>query len=143
MGREAAAAIAIVVMLASSEAWAQAPAAKAQVVITRATGGSIQTRLSANIIVNKESGITREWIAIHDPAMPAILVGTPGVTTAYVPDRLRGEYQYQAKPSVEAKEALAAVEIRFLVFDVWAACANTPMRRDRRCRSWYYEGAVG
>jgi hypothetical protein len=87
--------------------------------ITKAQGGSIQTKLSGNIVVNKESTVTREWIALHDSSMPADLVGTPGVTTLYVPDRVRGDYEYQAKVSVQAKEALAAVEIRFLVFDIW------------------------
>jgi hypothetical protein len=98
---------------------AQAPVKKQEVVVTKASGGSIQTKLAGNIVVNQESTVTREWIALHDPAMPVDLVGTPGVTTAWVPDRGRGEYQYQAAVSVQTKEALAAVEVRFLIFDIW------------------------
>jgi hypothetical protein len=37
----------------------------------------------------------------------------------YVPDRIRGEYQYQAQFVIEAKEPVSAIEVRFLMFDVW------------------------
>jgi predicted glycosyltransferase len=80
-------AVALVVVSAMSNAsWAQAPAAKKEVLVTKADGGSIQTKLMANIVVNKESTVTREWLVVHDPSMPADLVGTPGVTTVYVRD---------------------------------------------------------
>jgi hypothetical protein len=126
MNRRLTSAIILIVVLATAEAsWAQAPTSKKEVVVTKAAGGSIQTKLSESIIVNKESGVVREWLALHDPSMPADLVGTPGVTTVYVPDRVRGEYQYKANPSVQAKEALAAVEIRFLVFDIWGQHVRT------------------
>lgn len=116
----------LTVMLAAIPALsAQEPTAKKEVVVTRVSGGSIQTKLSANIIVNKESSIMREWLALHDPSMAADLVGTPGVTTVYVSGRVSGDYQYQAKVSVQAKEDLAAVEIRFLVFDVWGQHVRT------------------
>jgi hypothetical protein len=109
----------------ASSSLAQSPLGKKDVTVTRAAGGSIQTKLSANIVVNKESTLTREWLALHDASMPAELVGTPGVTTVYVPDRVRGEYQYQAAAPVQAKEDLSAVEIRFLVFDVWGQHVRT------------------
>ncbi len=104
---------------------AQTPQPNQEVVVTRATGGSIQTRLSANIILNKQSSITREWLALHDPNMPADLIGTPGVSTTYTSGRVSGEYYYEAKPSVQAKEDLAAIEIRFLVFNVWGQHVRT------------------
>ena len=47
---------------------------------TTEDGGSIQTKLSANIILNKESGLRREWVAVHDNTMPVDLIGTPGVS---------------------------------------------------------------
>lgn len=97
----------------------QGTASKEAVTFTRGSGGSIQTKLSSNIIVNKNSSLTREWITMHDPAMPLDLVGTIGVTTAYVPDRVRGEYQYQAKFSVQATVPVSAFEVRFLTFDLW------------------------
>jgi hypothetical protein len=116
---------AVIATASSNLAWSQTAAAKPEVTVTKAPGGLIQTRLSGNIIVNKESTVTREWLALHDPAMPADLIGTPGVTTVFVPDRLRGEYQYQAKVPLQAKKALAAVEVRFLVFDVWGQHVRT------------------
>jgi hypothetical protein len=101
------------------EAEAQTPAKKPEVVATKAPGGSIQTKLSEDIVINKQSTVTREWIALHDPSVPADLVGTPGVTTVYKDRGRSGEYQYEANVSVQAKAGLAAVEVRFLVFDVW------------------------
>ncbi len=89
------------------------------VTFTRGNGGSIQTKLSSSVILNKNSTLTREWITMHDPNMPADLVGTVGVTTAYVPDRVRGEYQYHTKFSMQTKAPISAVEVRFLTFDLW------------------------
>jgi hypothetical protein len=57
--------------------------------------------------------------------MPADLIGTPGVSTTYTSGRVSGEYYYEAKPSVQAKEDLAAIEIRFLVFNVWGQHVRT------------------
>jgi hypothetical protein len=93
--------------------------------VTRADGGSIQTVLSPNIVVSKGSSLRREWIATHDPACPAELVGTPGVTTVYVPDKYRGEYVYRAKWTIAATEPLAAIEVRFVCFDVWGEFVKT------------------
>lgn len=89
------------------------------VTFTRESGGSVQTKLSSNIIVNKDSTLTREWITMHDPSMPVDLVGTVGVTTKYVRDRLHGEYQYEAAFSIDATTPVSAIEVRFLTFDVW------------------------
>lgn len=83
--------------------------------VTRASGGSIQTRLSAGIILNEDSSLHREWIAIHDPGLPAKLVGTPGARTIYED---RG-YRYAADFTIEVAEPLAAIEVRFLTFDIW------------------------
>jgi hypothetical protein len=119
-----------VVLSIVGAASAQTPASKREVVVTRAAGGSIQTKLSANIVVNEGSTVTREFLVLHDPSMPADVVGTPGVTTVYVPDRLRGEYQYQAKPTIQTKEALSAVEVRFLLFDIWGQHVRTLLLDD-------------
>lgn len=88
---------------------------------TTADGGSIQTRLSANIILNKESTLRRERVAIHDDTMPVDLVGTPGVTTIYQDGSRysRGGYRYKATYIVRISEPVVAIEIRFITFDVW------------------------
>jgi hypothetical protein len=94
--------------------------AKRAASFTRASGGSIQTKLSGSIIVNKDSSLEREWITLHDPSIPADLEGTVGVTTVYEREAMgRGEYQYKAAVSLIPSEPLAAVEIRFLTFDLW------------------------
>ena len=89
--------------------------------ITTADGGSIQTKLSSNIILNKESGLRREWVAVHDDAMPVELVGTPGVTTIYESggSYSRGGYRYIADYTIKVKESVVAFEVRFITFDVW------------------------
>ncbi|MDX6558534.1 MAG: hypothetical protein QOF72_1583 [Blastocatellia bacterium] len=95
------------------------PSGAGTVTVTRGDGGSIQTRLSSNIAVNDKSTLHREWITIHDSACPISLVDNIGVTTVYVPDRVRGDYEYSAIYTVEAKEPVSAFEVRFLLFDLW------------------------
>ena len=91
--------------------------------VTKASGGSVKTVLDAasQIVVNKESSLMREWIAVHDPAMPMRLEGTPGVTTIYEDGQRysSGNYRYSSELQFTATEPVSAVEIRFLTFDVW------------------------
>ncbi|MEY3775233.1 MAG: hypothetical protein RLZZ129_2013 [Verrucomicrobiota bacterium] len=89
--------------------------------VTRAPGGSIKTVLSRNIVLNSESSLAREWIAVHQPNYPAKLKGTPGVTTRYKSggEYSRGEYQYHVSLKFWLYEAITAIEIRFLMFDIW------------------------
>ena len=96
--------------------------------VIRATGGGIQTPLGYGIVLNEASTLKREWIVINIPQVPATLHGPTGVKTVYeTGDKYsRGEYQYQAEFEFTAKEELVAVEIRFLVFDVWGE-QNTPL----------------
>ena len=90
---------------------------------TTADGGSIQTKLAANIVLNRESSLRREWVAVHDDAMPVDLVGSPGVTTIYESggQYSRGEYRYAADYTIKVKEPVVAIEVRFITFDVWGA----------------------
>lgn len=83
--------------------------------VTKSSGGSIKTELGYGIVLNKESSLTREWITIHDDSLPVDIVGTTGVNTAYG-DR---KYQYGAEYSIKTKEAISAIEVRFLTFDIW------------------------
>ena len=88
---------------------------------TTADGGSIQTKLSANIVLNKESGLRREWVAVHDDTMPVDLIGKPGVTTIYQSGGRysSGGYRYKADYMIRVKEPIVAIEVRFITFDVW------------------------
>jgi hypothetical protein len=92
--------------------------------VTRGPGGSIKTDLGFGVVLNKESSLSREWVTIHDSSLPADLVGTVGIHTIYEPDRVRGDYYYQAEYKISARESLSAIEVRFLTFDVW----GNPMR---------------
>ena len=86
-----------------------------------ADGGSIQTKLSANIILNKESSLRREWVAVHDETMSVNLIGTPGITTIYQRGGTysSGGYRYKADYSIRVDEPVVAIEVRFITFDVW------------------------
>ena len=84
--------------------------------VIRASGGSIRTPLDYGNVVNDASTLEREWIVINIPEVPATLHDPTGVKTVYITG---GTYRYEAKFAFTAKEALVAVEIRFLVFDVW------------------------
>lgn len=89
--------------------------------VTRAPGGSIKTVLSRNIVLNSASSLTREWIAVHQVNFPVKLKGTPGVTTRYESggEYSRGEYQYHVSLEFWLYEAISAIEVRFLTFDIW------------------------
>jgi hypothetical protein len=89
--------------------------------ITRGSGGSIRTDLGHNIVVNKDSSLQREWITIHHDTIPADLVGTVGVRTIYEAGGRysSGGYHYKANYAVKANQELVAIEVRFLIFDIW------------------------
>jgi hypothetical protein len=96
----------------------------AQTTVTRASGGSIRTELSPGIVVNKESTLEREWITIHQE-LPADLVGTTGVRTVYKSGRSTGEYVYESRVTIEAKEPLTAITVHYLLFDIWGRHVRT------------------
>lgn len=96
-----------------------------RVTVTRESGGSIQTPLSSGIVVNKESSLTREWITFHDPLLPADVLGTIGVKTVYESGRVSGDYKYSAKFTIDAREPISAIEVRFLLFDLWGEHIKT------------------
>jgi len=93
--------------------------------VTRASGGRITTELGFGIAVAKDSTLEREWIAVHEPSLPARLEGTPGVATAYVRREYTGEYRYRADFTINATEPLRAIQVRFLVFDIWGEHVRT------------------
>ena len=88
--------------------------------VTRGSGGSVRTVLSQNIILNKDSSLQREWIAIKHAALPVKVKATPGVKTNYESGRgYSGSYNYTADFEIDVTEPVTAIEIRFLTFDVW------------------------
>ena len=108
-------------MLASVSAWAD-------VSTTKADGGSVTTVLSparsgapVPIAVNDNSTLRREWVVVHDSGLPVDIVGTPGVKTAYE----RGRYKYEAEYTISAAQPIAAVEVNFILFDVWGIRTKT------------------
>lgn len=88
-------------------------------------GGSITTVLGYGVAVAKGSSLQREWIAVHDSKMPVGFEGTPGVTTVYISRQYGSDYRYRAKFTVATREAIRAVQIRFLTFDVWGEHVRT------------------
>jgi hypothetical protein len=102
------------------------PLAK-EVTFTRGTGGSVVTTLGYGIRLNPGSSLEREWIAAHDTRLPVDLKGTTGVRTVYV-DGGRyssGEYQYRSSITIAPTDSLAAIEVRFILFDVWGEHTKT------------------
>jgi len=83
--------------------------------VTKASGGSIQTKLGYGIVLNKDSSLIREWITVHDDSLPIEIVGSTGVLTTYS-DR---NYMYNAEYTIITQEAISAFEVRFLTFDIW------------------------
>jgi hypothetical protein len=107
-----------------TEKTASVPAVSSQkkggVSVTRASGGSIQIPLRLGGPLNKGSSLSREWITFHDASLPADLVGTVGFKTEGYLSLERGVVcTYTAEYSINAKEPLSAIEVRFLSFDVW------------------------
>ena len=93
--------------------------------VTTGDGGSIRTDLGYGISVSKGSSLNREWIALHDSALPVDLEGTPGVRTVYKSKKYRGEYRYRADFTLLTRAAVRAVQVRFLTFDVWGNHGQT------------------
>ncbi len=93
-----------------------APAARAQskLKVSRVDGGSVITNLGYGIAVNKNSSLRRQWFVINDPTCPLTLTGA-GINTAY------SDRQYSFKPAgtITARKAVAAFEVRFMLFDIW------------------------
>jgi hypothetical protein len=93
--------------------------------VTRVSGGRITTELGYGIAVARDSTLEREWIAVHEPSLPAAFEGTPGVTTVYVRRDYTGDYRYRANFTIDTKEHLRAIQVQFLTFDIWGEHVRT------------------
>jgi len=89
--------------------------------VTKISGGAIKTELGYGIVLNKESSLTREWITVHDSTLPVSIEGTVGVKTIYESGKRysSGNYRYSTEYTITTKEAVSAIEVRFLTFDIW------------------------
>lgn len=110
----------VLVVLASASTWAD-------VSTTKADGGSVTTVLSSGIAVNENSTLRREWVTVHDSRLPVDIVGTPGVRTVYERGGryTRGDYEYEAEYTISVAQPIAAVEVNFILFDVWGIRTKT------------------
>ena len=92
------------------------------VTVTKASGGPLRTRFGIGFVLNQDSSLEREWIAVQDRRLPAAFVGPAGVGIGH---RAEEGYRYRTELEVECKEPLSAVEVRFLTFDVWGVHTRT------------------
>lgn len=95
--------------------------------VRRCDGGSIKIPLSHRIVVNQESTLRREWITVVDPLVPVEILGCVGIATKYNPgtDYSSGGYAYSCTLKFRAFEALQAIEIKFLTFNIWGEHCRT------------------
>ena len=100
-------------------------ASPGQVSVGRGSAGSMRTVLGYGFALNKQSSLEREWVTVNSPPIPAQLVGPVGLATAYKSGSYSGSYRYESSFDVEVKEPLAAVEVKFLTFDVWGDHSRT------------------
>jgi hypothetical protein len=82
--------------------------------VTNYDGGSVVTELGYGIKVNGQSTLMRSWVVLNDSGCP-IQLGRSGIKTIYG-DR---EYNYIPEVSISTKEKVAALDIRFLLYDVF------------------------
>lgn len=101
-------AFALLVMYLGSVALAQ------PIKVTTADGGSVITDLGYDIKINKNSTLRRAWVVLNDPNCPVQLINA-GINTRYG-DR---EYNYIPTGSVKISVAISALEIRYLLYDVF------------------------
>ena len=88
--------------------------------ITSVDGGSVVTALVSGIKLNEKSTLKRTWIILNDPKSPVQLDGS-GITTKYF-DR---DYKYEATGTLVASEPIVALNVRFLLYDVFGQHIKT------------------
>jgi hypothetical protein len=85
-----------------------------QMQTTTSDGGSVITDLGYNIKVNKNSSLHRSWVVLNDPGCPVQLTGA-GIVTFYG----GREYAYKQTGTFTASEAVAALEVRYVLYDMF------------------------
>lgn len=82
-------------------------------------GGAIRLPLGRGIVLNKESSIERIWITVQDPIMPVEFKSAVGIKTNHIFGSDIGDYEYSAVLQLTARQPVSAVEVRFMLFDIW------------------------
>jgi hypothetical protein len=93
--------------------WAHAQTA------TVAPGGAIRLPLGRGIVLNKESSIERIWITVQDSVMPVEFKDAVGIKTNHTFRGDVGDYEYSAILHLTARQPISAIEVRFMLFDIW------------------------
>lgn len=77
-------------------------------------GGTVVTELGYGVKVNKNSSLRRTFITFNDPACP-VQLNLSGIKTVY------GDRSYSYKPvgTLTATEPISAIDVRFLLYDVF------------------------
>lgn len=102
--------------------------AEEPVTVTKCDGGSVTTSLGEGISVNAKSSLRREFVAIHDPSLPILVDETPGATMVYreaIKGYMPSGYEYRSKLNIKPSNDIAAIEARFVTFDIWGDHAKT------------------
>jgi len=84
-------------------------------------GGSVIVR-GPNGLLNQSSSLKRKWYAIDDAACTVRLNRT-GIYTKF--DNTQGTYAFVPVGSLTPKQAISAVEVRYILFDVWGQRIRT------------------
>lgn len=93
--------------------------------ITTLDGGTVVTKLSGNIAVNKGSSLNRTWIVINNPSCPAQIDGV-GINAVYT----GREYNFKPVGEISAKEPITAYEIHHVLYNVFGEHVKTLSNQD-------------
>jgi hypothetical protein len=64
-----------------------------------------------------ETSLKREWVVINDPSFPVQLSDSAGIVVRYKADP--GGYRWTANYTMTTSSAISAVDVRFVLLDVW------------------------
>jgi hypothetical protein len=73
------------------------------------------------ILVNEGSSLVREWVLVNDERLPVALSEFSGAEI-HLADR---NWRYQIDYKIDVTEPIAAIEVRFIPFDVWGEKGTT------------------
>ena len=82
------------------------------------------TNLGYGIQVNKGSSLQRRWYVLNNETCPVKLYNA-GVRTVFESSRVGGDYRYRPEGTADVKQPVTAIEVRFILFDVWGRHMQT------------------
>lgn len=97
-----------------------------QGLVTEASPGpSVRTELGHDIVINSFSSLNRISVVVNDQAAPALI--RPGATigTRFLRDGSARPYRFIAQATIAPSELVAAVELRFMLLDVFGGHMKT------------------